>query len=492
MSPTTRKSRPGRAARAASPGPIVTILHLTDLHFDALAPDVGQDQRAIAYDALLKTLRLIVDGEQVPSSFGDYGQPLSLDYVVLSGDIAFRGSKEDYKQARTFMDALLRVVDLPPSRVVAAPGNHDRHTANAHGIGYPKDATQCDEWLSPAALAPSDGGHLAALVVPFLNFVEFCRKAKYVRPDGIAGLEYLTGVRSVPMDEYTIDFLVVNSAWFAHHAASDMQNMWLGLPLLHALCAPRTKGRLLPPLSGGDQDNRLVVGICHHPREWLHQEEHDSYSNRPNTFRYLAEACNVLLSGHVHGALEPPTSAHNSAQAFTGGATYGSGYYFRNNFSLLQVDFADRSVTRAGYEYDPRVAMWEERIHAAGTYPLFHTTRECKPDADVTDLAGEWKSVFWTEHQPAGRKKHRNLKLSSVGRSGFKTERGDFMLNGRLHGGYFSGQWNDSSEEAPLHGTFQLKVHDRSNMVGRWLGFDKTGEIRVGLWRFTKRTERKR
>jgi hypothetical protein len=69
---------------------------------------------------------------------------------------------------------------------------------------------------------------------------------------------------------------------------------------------------------------------------------------------------------------------------------------------------------------------------------------------------------------------------------GFETERGEFTLEGQLDGGYFSGHWSDSTESTPLHGTFQLKVQDEHNMVGRWVGFDKTGEIRVGLWRFTR------
>jgi hypothetical protein len=460
---------------------------LTDLHFDALACADDKTKRAIAYDALLTRLERIVSGDEdaMPSSFGEYGPRPLPDYVVLSGDIAYRGSKADYKLAKDFIKKLLNVLGLPASRVVVAPGNHDRNIDHAHGLGYPRNAKQCDKWLSPGALAPISPRHHAALVLPFANFVDFCRNGKYMKPSGIAGLEYLTGISSIKTDDHRLDFLVVNSAWFADRAATDMQNMWLGLPLLQSLCGPRSNGRLLPRLAEEDHGNRLVVGICHHPREWLHQEEHDSYSDRPNTFRYLAESCNVLLSGHVHGALEPPTSAHNCAQSFTGGATYAS-EYFRNNFSLLQVDFADRSVTRAGYEYNPRVETWEEQTQAAGTYPLFHTGRECEPNTRVTQLAGRWDSVFWTEHQPAGRKKARKLTLEAHGQKGFRTSSGKFTLDGVLDCGYFSGHWRDSSEEPHLHGTFQLKVHGKHSMVGRWLGFDKTGEIRVGLWRFTK------
>jgi hypothetical protein len=477
------------AAESEDARPVVNVLHLTDLHFDAEAPTVERRQRSLAYEALLESLNDIVRRDEVPSSIEPTDPPPRPDFVVMSGDIAYHGTTEDYEQARKFLDELLGVLELPPARIVAAPGNHDRNLSHARGLGYPRDAVQCDEWLSPEALAPIDGSQGAALVVPFLNYVEFCRNAELARPAGLPGLEHLTGVHRATLDSYAIDFVVVNSAWFAYQAASDMQNMWLGLPLLQAISAPYPEGRLLPRLSEGEHPHRLVVGICHHPREWLHQEEHDSYSNRPNTFRYLAESCHVLLSGHVHGALEPPTAAHNCAQTFTGGATYGRGY-FRNNFSLLQVDFADRSVTRAGYEYNPRIGRWEEQTQAAGTYPLFHTSRHADPDLETTDLTGAWRSVFWTEHQPAGRKGYRDVTLESRGKGRFRTAKdASFSLDGSVSDGYFSGRWRDVADGRSLHGTFQVKIEEPTRMVGRWVGFDKSDEIRVGLWRFSRSDE---
>jgi hypothetical protein len=48
-----------------------------------------------------------------------------IDLVVLSGDIAERGKRPEYEQARNFIDQICRALDLGPERVVVVPGNHD-------------------------------------------------------------------------------------------------------------------------------------------------------------------------------------------------------------------------------------------------------------------------------------------------------------------------------------------------------------------------------
>jgi hypothetical protein len=267
--------------------------------------------------------------------------------------------------------------------------------------------------------------------------------------------------------------------------------MWLGLPLIEATWASLDFQRY-DALGDGvipDSDaQRIRIGLCHHPREWLHREEHDSYSDRPNTFRLVASNCDLLLHGHVHGALEPPTRAHNVAQTFTGGASYASGRY-RNNFSLLQVNLDDHSVRRRGFEYDPRTSVWEEIRNAAGTFQLRSRDAPVTPDDTVSSIAGSWRSVFWQEQLPSTSRTYFDSILVPGDQEGqFVTSEDSpvpLKLRGELRDGFFSGYWTDS--DVHLHGTFQLKVAPGGDQfAGRWLGFDKEKEIRVGYWRFER------
>ncbi len=333
----------------------------------------------------------------------------------------------------------------------------------------------------------------SALAVPFAHFQEFCRNEGFCRPDGLDGLEYLTGVCSIPVDDSSVvDFLVVNSAWFSRPGGGDIRKLWLGLPLLEELAA---SAYCSPPAA---DKKRVRLGLCHHPREWLHPEEHDSYTTRPNTFRFFAERCDIMLNGHVHGSLEPPSLAHNAAQTFTGGATYAGGRY-RNNFSLLQVNFEDFSVRRRGFEFDPRVAEWSEMPTAAGAYQLNAVEQE-SPDTAHLDISGMWRGEWWPEHPGDLRKDSQTMvvrsspddDLSAImpDRPGTRflgqhtdEDRSELYLDGGLADGFFSGLWHDSKR----YGTFQMKLLRSGTVLwGRWLGFDKHHEIRVGVWRFVR------
>jgi hypothetical protein len=103
----------------------------------------------------------------------------------------------------------------------------------------------------------------------------------------------------------------------------------------------------------------ITIAMLHHPPEWLSDSEQNSYGDRPNTFRHMAEQSHIILAGHVHGAVEPPDRKYNSAYLFKCGATY-AGDQYRNNFSILRIDLEKRTLSRLSYEFDPR----------SGWYPI--------------------------------------------------------------------------------------------------------------------------
>jgi 3',5'-cyclic AMP phosphodiesterase CpdA len=91
---------------------MVSWLHLSDFHFSKQGPKKW-DERVV-----LKTL---VDDIAHRVSEDD----LRLDFILVSGDVAFGGSPEEYGSAAAFFDELLRVTGLTKQEMVIVPGNHD-------------------------------------------------------------------------------------------------------------------------------------------------------------------------------------------------------------------------------------------------------------------------------------------------------------------------------------------------------------------------------
>jgi len=88
-----------------------TILHVSDTQF-------GRYHRFDPSDSLAGYL--IRDVEKL---LRDDVPPI--DLVIVSGDIAERGKRPEYDQARTFIDQVGRALGLGHDRVVVVPGNHD-------------------------------------------------------------------------------------------------------------------------------------------------------------------------------------------------------------------------------------------------------------------------------------------------------------------------------------------------------------------------------
>ncbi|MEW9701942.1 metallophosphoesterase [Paenibacillus sp. SI8] len=300
------------------------ILHLSDLHFGAERGNASEiDKRTLCLSNLLECLK-----EQPPE-----WQP---NLICISGDIGYSGTEQEYSEATVWLTTLLEVTHLKPSQIILCAGNHDVDRIATRGMNYPPDAPTADDWLS----WPIPNHFLK----PFDHFISFCKSFGIV-PFKIRDEDnYLVGARVVN----GIRFVVFNSSWFCL-GKNDKSNLWVGLPHIRAV----------------ENDNFLklrkeltdspCISLIHHPREWLNDSEHTGYGseNRPNTIDYLAERCDLILTGHTHGKIRKPDKIANAAWHITAGATFDNAGHF-NNFSIIKVE--DRGFTLKRFEFDPRAS----------------------------------------------------------------------------------------------------------------------------------------
>lgn len=91
----------------------ISFIHLSDIHFvktSGNATDIDQDLREAVLLDLKNNARMYVD---------------NIQGVLVSGDIAFSGNKEEYVKASNFLEDVTNALGIKESDVYCVPGNHD-------------------------------------------------------------------------------------------------------------------------------------------------------------------------------------------------------------------------------------------------------------------------------------------------------------------------------------------------------------------------------
>ncbi|PET17059.1 metallophosphoesterase family protein [Bacillus thuringiensis] len=311
---------------------IVNVLHISDIHFGMEKAEqvTMAAQRKNSLDQLLKILSDL-ELEDKP------------DIIVISGDISWQGKKEGYLAAKSWIEEeLLVTTNLTSKELIVCAGNHDINRNKAFGTLPPTNSRMADDWLKIESLEN--------FIRPFEAFNDFCKDLGIPELSIGSNKFNLIGQRNI----HGIKFIVLNSAWFCRNK-EDSGKLWIGLPQLELMQA---HNQIIQPEEYGE--GIMSIGILHHPQSWLHVEEQNTYEERPSTYRYLSERTHLILSGHVHAAIEYPTKSFNRAHVVIGGATYADKRY-RNNFSILKINKDKRECVQIPFEYDPRYSKWDRK-----------------------------------------------------------------------------------------------------------------------------------
>ncbi|GFZ82611.1 hypothetical protein GCM10008018_30530 [Paenibacillus marchantiophytorum] len=311
----------------------INILHLSDLHFGAEPSSKTTSTLIAKRNNTLKPLF---------NKLREMESDWKPDIVVVSGDIGWRGAEKDYDIAKDWLRELLTILNLSPNELVVCAGNHDIDRSKTVGTLPPTSAQSADKWLTIETLEN--------FVRPFDNFISFCKEMKIPELSLGSITSYLTGVREI----YGLRFVVMNSSWFCRDN-NDRGNLWIGLPLLQLM---NSLNQLV--LTDMYDEAPLTTAVIHHTREWFAGDELHAYE-RPGAYFYLGSRSHMILSGHVHGRVIPPSKEFDASHLFIGGAGY-QGDDYKNNFGILKVNKISRTVTRRSFEFDSTYEKWVEHF----------------------------------------------------------------------------------------------------------------------------------
>ena len=244
------------------------LLHLSDIHLKYPQCQTNQDPE------LYFRQELINDATRRASEIGD------VDAILVTGDIAFKGMKEEYDVAVAWLEQLANAVGCNRRRIYVVPGNHD---VDRNVFSTDTDARNAVEAIFNATNDQARERKLTSLLgrdncarnlfASIANFNLFA--AKYDCQYGPDRFHWSTSLR---IDHRTILRLYgLNSTVVSGIHGTDCKGrLFMGALQLNV---PRALGTV-----------NLVM--AHHPPEWM--SDQDDIETR------LLGAPNIVLFGHRH------------------------------------------------------------------------------------------------------------------------------------------------------------------------------------------------
>ena len=93
---------------------MVRILHLSDIHFGRNNPIYNLEVEFQKKDTILQEIiQIISKMEDKP------------DHIIMTGDIAWHGKKQEFEEALKWFEQLLAAAALSAEDITVCPGNHD-------------------------------------------------------------------------------------------------------------------------------------------------------------------------------------------------------------------------------------------------------------------------------------------------------------------------------------------------------------------------------
>ncbi len=336
------------------------ILHLTDLHFN-------KDEKLSQKEDRENVLKNLIQ------KLGGKKEFNNLDFIIISGDIAWTGSEDDYFKAETFIKELksdlLLDDDFIKNRLIICPGNHDviQDEAKEKYIEFSKGNPFPLLW--DKLNFNDEGAYIkrwSDKVFPY--FTKFCEKIKINPYENKTKKQLHTCGTRIFYDQ-KVCIMVLNSSWFClgewkaekggkNFISGDYGKLFIGQKLIWSL-----KTKIKEDLKSNYNDFFKIV-VLHHPPGWLSWEEkfNNSSNNYIPSLDLINDFADIVFCGHEHGEIKDPVVYGNNALWIIGGASYSrgeNGKSYRNNLSLVEIKKQDGLLSRKPYDYIPGKGKWK-------------------------------------------------------------------------------------------------------------------------------------
>lgn len=241
----------------------ITLVHLSDIHFTR--------RSGVSVHDLDKNVRneLVLDATNVAREIGP------VTGVLVTGDIAFSGSKVEFEYATNWLRDFCRAIGCHEENVCVVPGNHDvvrdktkRKLTRMLHQGVRKDGSDVDKELREIF---SDPQSAAALLEPLADYNKFAE----LFGCSISGEKHFWERDFTLVCGTTVRLRGLTSA-----LVSNEEDQRTGIVLGTAQATVERSPGV------------LHMTLCHHPPDWL--RDHDAVED------HLKSKVHIQLFGHKH------------------------------------------------------------------------------------------------------------------------------------------------------------------------------------------------
>lgn len=380
---------------------MIRILQISDIHWkDKLS---AIDPFKHIHEGLI---------EDVKRGIKQYG--LLYDCIMICGDIAFSGSKQEYEYAKAFINELLQVTGLKDENVFIVPGNHDknwyappqltRELINRHVC----EEREYDELL--AGWLQNSLRTATMMFTPYKDYVLFAKDYGCAEPlmlrlneatvdgndnysecdDKLHWTEELAVING-----YTLQLYGLNSGLYSDKYDYDVSEK-------------RKNGHkmVLPKLAynvARMQDGVVNILMMHHPAPYMH--DGDKLKTE------LDKLYHVQFFGHVH--IANSDNNDNRIHIFSGALQpdeMGTGKNYRPIYNIIEIDITP------GIKEDILIMTLQERYWNDTAFVDYRTAQ----NYSVRLPKYQWKETSMTSEAtlPDGVTKHAvRVKLINNGRA---------------------------------------------------------------------------
>ena len=292
------------------------ILHLSDIHFGRDNPQYKSRGEFSNKEKILQDLLLFIKNNTMKP-----------DHIVVTGDIAWFGKKEDFDEALIWFKELLAITSLSGSDITFCPGNHD---VNRSYGNYKTDLNYEDVETIDQVYQYEFVHRMEA---PLYNYDKFC-EALGVVPYHYPKVDkweasYAIGYKDISLPGREVFRIVsFNTALLSFVKKYPDDQMLIGQPQVMDLL----EHNLI-----GDNREHFTIALFHHAERFLHTHEICEYDHRHATLPLLRRYVDLVLCGHTEtGGIPVLYKQIGGAEMLTGGAAYYSDDH-ANAYSMVIV-----------------------------------------------------------------------------------------------------------------------------------------------------------
>ncbi len=352
------------------------FVHLSDIHFGQ-----ERDETVHIHDDVKQ--QLISDAADVVRAL-----PGGVAHgILVTGDIAYSGTKEQYDVAGIWLDGLAGAIGCEAYRIQMIPGNHDvdrnkMSQSSGHLLGLIRNGNASDY----EQILANDQDR-ASLFARFEAYARFCEG--YDCPLDVEG-RYSTNLRVELNPERALRFVRMNSSLLCTgKERHEEPELVVGA---RQFTVPRRNGE-------------EVVVLLHHPLHW--------FKDSAEATTYLRSRARMLITGHEHDPKATVDAVEDGCDVLllAAGATvpFKSNETYTFTYNIIEFDWdPDKdalAVTihprawnagRTCFEADEKRLGGKDPKFVLGS-PNFRKGTRQPPKAEPSPLSG---AITWEEPEP--------------------------------------------------------------------------------------------